>query len=675
MPRWLVPTAGWVLCLTALIGARQDRSGAPPLFRTGVELIQLDVSVLDTNRRPVRGLTAADFTVSIDGQRRPVRTFKAFELQPPGPPSGALWMDEVSPDVATNDRPPGRLIAIVIDDGSFNTPNVADLFAIRKAREIARHAVDELQDNDLGAVIFTENSHRSQNFTADRARLLDAIERGPIMPSPSVNIEFLRGAATNGFTTIDAGDILGINRPSCDCGTCSIDTLSRLADELLATPGQRKVIVLVSAGVRVDPQISVPYQAIGANYLFRAEFCNVQRQRAMNDLYRRAGLANVTIQAVDVRGLIPVDRAPGPNLLGVADTAGGIDLRVEFLKAVAKETGGRAIVRNNDMERHVRPLIEDSSFYYLLAVEAPANVNDGRLHAIEVTSSRPDAEVVTRRGYLAPSQEERQRMLSARSDAASAMHGLLAKADVPLELNVVPIADTSRSEGAALAVTISVTQTAPSGANASTDRIKVMAAAFNPETGRAEGSHDHELDVAWKAASGTARRVEVLSRLPVKPGRYEVRVGVGLGDGSSGSVYTYADVPDFKSQTLSLSGLVLSVTPGSLSAPPNTFRDLMPVLPSARRTFRKTDRVTAWLRGYREPDAHGTVTSRLTGADNEVVAEVTEVIETPTGPSTGTFDHQIDLPLDDLEPGEYLFTVEVSAGNDRARRDARFTIR
>lgn len=36
-------------------------------FRTGVELVQLDVAVLDDQRVPVRGLTAADFTVVESG--------------------------------------------------------------------------------------------------------------------------------------------------------------------------------------------------------------------------------------------------------------------------------------------------------------------------------------------------------------------------------------------------------------------------------------------------------------------------------------------------------------------------------------------------------------------------------------------------------------------------------
>lgn len=655
MHRPLVPIAGWVLCLSALLAAGQDRRTDPPQFRTGVDLIQLDVSVLDRDRRPVRGLAASDFTVLIDGQPRPVSAFKAVELPPPPPPPSALWMKDVAPDVATNTRPSGRVVAIVIDDGSFGVPRVADLFAVRKAREVAREAVDELGPDDVAAVLFTENSHSAQNFTNDRQLLLTAIEKAALLPSPEA----------------DLGDPYGLKRPSCYCGVCPIDALRQVAEALSSLPQQRKIVIYISAGVMVPPMVFVPYDMIENADPILEEHCNSLKQRAMMDVFRRASLANVTIQSVDVRGLLATDRAappPPPNTK--------FDFRLLFLQAMAEETGGRAVVRNNDMERQVRPLIEESSFYYLLGVDAPSVRDDGKFHEIKVSVARPGVDVRTRRGYFAPTAEQRAQMFArGGSDAAAAMTPPLPKTDIPLEINVLPVPDSSAPEGAVLAVVVGITRANTDKGSARSERVHVLTTAYNPETAQSVGSQSHDLDIQWNATNEETGRFEVLSRLPLKPGRYEIRAGVEAGDGRTGSVYTYAEVPDFRKTRLTLSGLALNVTPSPRAGPPDAFGDVMPIVPTARRTFARTDQVTAWLGIHRPADAPGTIATRLTDSSNDVIAELTQVLEPGAGGDPTTAEHRIDLPMEDLTPGEYLLTVEVSAGDARARRDIRFYIR
>jgi len=44
----------------------------PPTFRSGVELIEVDVSVIDREGRPIADLQASDFTVTVDGGPRRV---------------------------------------------------------------------------------------------------------------------------------------------------------------------------------------------------------------------------------------------------------------------------------------------------------------------------------------------------------------------------------------------------------------------------------------------------------------------------------------------------------------------------------------------------------------------------------------------------------------------------
>ncbi len=60
------------LAVAPIAQQQQPAAPQPPPFKTGVDAVQLDVSVLDKDRRPVRGLTAADFTVLEEGKPRQI---------------------------------------------------------------------------------------------------------------------------------------------------------------------------------------------------------------------------------------------------------------------------------------------------------------------------------------------------------------------------------------------------------------------------------------------------------------------------------------------------------------------------------------------------------------------------------------------------------------------------
>ncbi len=68
MRRQLVAVALALGVAVLAVRAQEPVATLQDPFRTGVDVIQLDVSVLDDERRPVRGLSAADFTVLEDGK-------------------------------------------------------------------------------------------------------------------------------------------------------------------------------------------------------------------------------------------------------------------------------------------------------------------------------------------------------------------------------------------------------------------------------------------------------------------------------------------------------------------------------------------------------------------------------------------------------------------------------
>src|SRR3954462_10159265 len=153
-----MPRLAWLFGAAIMLGAfavpRVEQEQAPatqPTFRLGVNLVQVDVSVLDNKRHPVRDLAAADFTVLEDGKPRPVTVFKPIEIEehPTSVEGVASWVREVAPDVTNNDvRPEGRLVVILFDWSIRAEDSLL-------ARKIATAAVDELGPGDLAAVVFT----------------------------------------------------------------------------------------------------------------------------------------------------------------------------------------------------------------------------------------------------------------------------------------------------------------------------------------------------------------------------------------------------------------------------------------------------------------------------------------------------------------------------------------
>ena len=79
--RWfvIVSLAFVVSVLKASPQAQQEQ----PIFRSGVDLIEIDVTVIDRDGFPIEDLVATEFSVEVDGDMRRVVQAQYISLRPP----------------------------------------------------------------------------------------------------------------------------------------------------------------------------------------------------------------------------------------------------------------------------------------------------------------------------------------------------------------------------------------------------------------------------------------------------------------------------------------------------------------------------------------------------------------------------------------------------------------
>ena len=623
MKRAKYAVIGAVLCLSTP-GASQ-----PPQFRSGIELVEVDVSVLDKDRRPVRGLTKFDFMVLEDG--RPQEIVSAAEINVPEPvETSATWMREVAPDVKANLASSDRLIVLVLDDAQVRMQPAMN----QAVKEIGRRIIDRLGPSDLASVVFTRNNSGAQPFTSDRSRLLKAVE---------------------GFRA-GFGGSSGGGDPSADYFfKSSLLTLKYVAESMAEADQRRKAVIYVSPGVP------------GAETKFKLE---------LDAILREAQRTNVNIYSIDPSGLggldnedrtfagIPSDSFQTPQ------TAAN-----DFLHVLASNTGGLAIVNRNEFSAGVTQIFRENGSYYLIGYRSSGDPTPGRYRRIEVRVYRPGLTVRARNGYYGK-RTERSDGSGVSSTLRKALASVVPARDVAMQVTAAPFVVPGKRDST-MAMVLAVREPAPPPGEKSTrTNVDVLVGAYGPD-GRRFGSQRLNAVIQLRAESGATVQYEVLSEMRLRPGRYQLRFAAESSlHGKSGSVYYDVDVPDFSKDDFAVSGLVLAAVPSVAVAPRDAFAKLIPVVPTSRRNFWKVDQVVSFLRLYQSGKTTAPVKVNLAIRDwnDRAVFQHSELIEGASFMQTRSADYRVQLPIATLEPGPYVLTIEADAAGKTRRRDVRFVV-
>jgi VWFA-related protein len=646
-------------------------------FRGGTDLVQIDVSVLDDRRRPVRGLRAEDFTVLENGQRREIQAFSEVYLPDRVQSPEGSWTREVPSDVATNQvgQQEGRLVVILLDRTiPVEEPTVA-------ARRIATAVINQLGPDDLAAVVSTSNG-AVQNLTADRARLLRAISASDLSTGISAEAREIEEGifASTGrvWSTLNDG--------RCQCGLCVLETITRVADAVQTTSRRRKVLFFIGS----DLLLQTADSAGGAS---NDVGCEKRLNDARQAMFTAVDRANLTIHSLDPVGLANVNPATKASSMlragavpgAVARTTEEHLRRLGNLEVMPDRTGGRAVMNTNGPDLAVPDIFRESDSYYLIGIRPADSGGSGKFHPLTVKTTRRGLHLRARSGYTSAPPREHDAAPATGAPltepVSNALTGLLPDSATALDMNAAAFAVPGTAR-AAVVLTVGArgfaSERSGDAATRASSPFEIVATALDPR-GRATGIARHAVELpSTQPGATTAPRVEGLSRLDLPPGEYEMRVALS-GNGRTASVFSYLTVPPFATAPLSLSNLVLAAGPQTTTAPQDFLAPLLPVVPTAQREFARTDRLLAFFRIYqgttrKEPLATAQLQSALVDARGTVVAAETRALDAGQFAKDRTSDQYLSAPIASLAPGDYLLKVQVTIGARVAGRAVRFTV-
>jgi VWFA-related protein len=656
----------------------QPPSQPPVTFKVEVNYVEIDANVTDEQGNFVRSLTKEDFQVLEDGKPQALTAFSMVDIPIERVDPPLFSKAAIPADVVTNRRPfEGRVFVLVVDDLHTRFNQTA------RTRAAARQFVERyVGANDLVAVVNTSGYGKSmQDFTSNRPLALKAIDAAMGNKADSSTVAALAdyrmnrdmpGAPSNANASFNEMQRFNNARNS-------MRTLKNLADFMSGMRGRRKAVVFFSEGVNYN--VTDPFNNPRATDV----------QHEIQDLIAAATRANVNIYSVDPRGVvtgmedaIEISGFPTDNSIKPSDLMDEMRLEHDSLRVVADETGGFAVLNQNDFRTAFSRILQDNSSYYVLGYYPANDKMDGRFRNVQVKVLKPGLKVRARRGYVAPLPAKKKTEttdLGSKGEKATPALREALNSPIPISgLTISAFAAPFKGAGAnvAIAMAIEVDGSAmkftptPQGTFANDIEIALYAADLN---GKIKDGVRDVIGLALKPQTYEIVRrsaVRVVRRIQVPPGKYQLRIGAReSGGGKVGSVIYDLDAPDFSKGNLTMSGIALSSASGgampTVSPDPsvNEFKDVLPAPPSASREFPRQDTLAVFAEVYdnvAKTPHRVEITAAVLADDGKVVHTTSDMRKSEElQGATGGYGYTTKIPLAGLAPGRYVLRLSATS--------------
>ena len=409
--------AAVVAFCTFSVGANQNtpKTPQPLVIQVGVDLIQIDATVTDKRGRPVTDLRAEDFTLEVDGKKRPLTNAIHF-----GYPAVAAAVSDAGNEMnpaapAEGSEPsPGNTVVFVIDDLNMS------FGSMYQARRGLTKFASEWEESRTRAAVRT---------TSDETMTFTLFNNAPEFENAAAQLRYNIGS-NKGIRSVDSmlsdrgssGRMAAMMAENLAANPAVLHanmrqrfySLITTINSLRSVPG-RKAVVLVSEGFTSIPSGTSPLGSEGAlSSLFLGTTGIHESVRLITEVANRA---SVVLYAVDPRGLIldgpSASEDPTPNQLTrtVNERIADRIVSQASLQQLADATGGLAIANRNDLKGGFGDVLRDQSAYYLLGFEPVDETfarkrGRPRFHKIKLKVNRPNLRVRTREGFYGVTDQE-----------------------------------------------------------------------------------------------------------------------------------------------------------------------------------------------------------------------------------------------------------------------------
>ncbi|HXH06514.1 MAG TPA: VWA domain-containing protein [Vicinamibacterales bacterium] len=614
-----------------------------PRFRSGIDLVTVDVAVLDEDGRPIDDLRVEDFDIRVDGAPRRVVSAQFVALGRTG--DAVRSARATGGDFSSNDEArEGRLVLLAVDQ-----PNIRRADGGAAIRAAVRF-LDSLDPADRVAVTGLARLGPFE-FTLNRAasrlqleRLMGEGDARPFFSDVSIGLsEALAIAdgnkvALNEVVLRECGELLsrlqdpariesrGGMRDPCPVQVeqvgralaqhartrtqLSLDALLDIVRRLGEIEGP-KVLVLLSEGLVAEPHL-VDLTELGA-----------AAQAARVTLY---------VLQLDVPVFEAAEERPGPTF------DHDRRLRADGLQRLAGAARGAVFLLAGRDDRPFRRIARELSGHYLLAFEPEPSDRDGRAHRIEVVVRRPSVIV---RGRPAFRVERVMARVAPEERLVALLRSPRMSGELPLRVATFLYREPSADR---LRLVVSVESDRPAAAETPSGEGVLVGFVLVDDRSVIAASGLHE-------APGGRHAFSAL----IPPGEYALKVAALDPLGRTGSVERPFSARMRQAGALEVSDLLLAPVPASREAP------LEPFVHRAAR-----GPALAYLELYASDAA--------ALADLSVRVEIAAHESAPALVAVPATVHRSErlavaravLPLDTLPAGRYLARAAVSAGAQAA---------